>query len=125
MLKHRHAMYGIGRRKQEGLGGGTWWKWKIEPYSVDAMLVYAQPGHGRRASLYTDYTFAVWNRPPQDAAEARRRWTPVAERAAGRSEGLPFVPFAKAYSGLSDEEFVEVDRVVRRTTLENSDRCAA
>ena len=70
MLKHRQARYGTGRRKQDDLAGGTWWKWKIEPLRVDAVLVYAQAGHGRRASVYTDYTFAVWNRVPKDAAEA-------------------------------------------------------
>ncbi len=118
MLKHRHAMYGIGRRKQEGLAEGTWWKWKIEPYSVDAILVYAQAGHGRRASVYTDYTFAVWNRPPQDAAQAQAVVDAIAERRPPDPEGLQLVPFAKAYSGLSDEEFREVDRVIRRTTLE-------
>ena len=63
--------------------GGTWWKWKIEPLSVDCVLVYAQAGHGRRASVYTDYTFAVWSRTPRDAAEARsgdRRDRPQASR---------------------------------------------
>src|SRR4029079_4679699 len=65
MLKHRQSRYGIGRRKEEE--GAAWWKWKIEPYAVDAVLVYAQPGSGRRASLYTDYTFAVWDRAAHDA----------------------------------------------------------
>ncbi len=90
MLKHRDARYGVGRTRSDGL----WWKWKIDPMSVDAVLVYAQRGHGRRASLYTDYTFAVWN-------EARE-----------------LIPFAKAYSGLTDEEIAEVDAIVRRTTVE-------
>ena len=57
MLKHRDARYGVGRTKADGV----WWKWKIDPLRVDAVLIYAQRGHGRRASLYTDYTFAVWD----------------------------------------------------------------
>ncbi len=78
MLKRLGSPYRVGRRR------GDWWKWKIDPYSVDAVLIYAQPGNGRRASLFTDYTFGVWD------------------------EGK-LVPFAKAYSGLSDEEIREVD----------------
>ncbi len=85
MLKRRGSRYGVGRRR------GDWWKWKIDPYSVDAVLIYAQPGHGRRASLFTDYTFGIWH------------------------EGQ-LVPFAKAYSGLSDEEIREVDAFVRHNT---------
>jgi len=85
------SAYGAGRVK---LGtGGEWWKWKIDPYSVDAVLVYAQRGHGRRASLYTDYTFAVWR-------------------------GTELVPFAKAYSGLTDAEIHEVDAFIRKHTIE-------
>jgi DNA ligase-1 len=87
MLKRRDSPYGVGRPK------GTWWKWKIEPYTLDAVLVYAQKGHGKRASLYTDYTFALW-----------------------KDEEL--VPFAKAYSGLTDEEIREVDAFIRKNTLE-------
>jgi DNA ligase 1 len=93
MLKERHSLYGVGRTK----AAGTWWKWKIDPYAVDAVLVYAQRGHGRRASLYTDFTFAVW-----DEANGVRT----------------LVPFAKAYSGLTDEEMREVDAIVRKTTVE-------
>jgi DNA ligase-1 len=93
MLKHRDARYGVGRTKD----AGTWWKWKIDPMSVDAVLVYAQRGHGRRASLYSDYTFAVW-----DARDGQRRLT----------------PFAKAYSGLTDAEMRRVDAIVRKTTVE-------
>ncbi|MDQ6681082.1 MAG: hypothetical protein M3Y67_08990, partial [Pseudomonadota bacterium] len=118
MLKHRQARYGTGRRKQDDLLGGTWWKWKIDPYSVDAVLVYAQAGHGRRASVYTDYTFAVWNRPPADAADAAAVIEAMARREPAAAESLQLVAFAKAYSGLTDEEFREVDRVIRRTTLE-------
>ncbi|WP_427308264.1 ATP-dependent DNA ligase [Cupriavidus sp. H39] len=95
MLKAASAAYGAGRTKDVGV----WWKWKIDPYSVDAVLVYAQPGHGRRASLYTDFTFAVWNGPPG---------TP----------GRALVPFAKAYSGLTDAEMRAVDAIIRRTTVE-------
>ncbi|WP_426163465.1 ATP-dependent DNA ligase [Pseudoduganella sp. R-34] len=94
MLKAKDAQYGVGRTKDVG----TWWKWKIDPFSVDAVLVYAQAGHGRRASLYTDYTFAVWD----SDGEGERK----------------LVPFAKAYSGLTDAEIAQVDNAVRRTTVE-------
>ncbi|MFW6852859.1 ATP-dependent DNA ligase [Burkholderia gladioli] len=93
MLKQRASMYGVGRTK----AAGTWWKWKIDPYAIDAVLLYAQRGHGRRASLYTDFTFAVW-----DEVDGVRT----------------LVPFAKAYSGLTDEEMRQVDAIVRRTTIE-------
>ena len=118
MLKHREARYGSGRRKQDDLAGGTWWKWKIDPLSVDCVLVYAQAGHGRRASVYTDYTFAVWNRPPVDAAEADAVIDAIGRREPADPQALQLVAFAKAYSGLTDEEFREVDRVIRRSTLE-------
>ncbi|RMP30269.1 ATP-dependent DNA ligase [Pseudomonas coronafaciens pv. atropurpurea] len=95
MLKARDSLYGVGRTKDMGV----WWKWKIDPFSVDAVLIYAQRGHGRRASLYSDYTFAVWDGPP-DASERT------------------LVPFAKAYSGLTDEEMRKVDAIVRKTTVE-------
>ena len=87
MLKDLQSVYGIGRKR------GSWWKWKVDPYSIDAVLVYAQRGHGRRASLYTDYTFALWH------------------------EGR-LVPIAKAYSGLNDEEIRQVDAFVKSNTLE-------
>ena len=87
MLKRRNGPYQVGRPR------GDWWKWKIEPYTVDAVLIYAQRGHGRRASLYTDYTFAAWNNGQ-------------------------LVPFAKAYSGLTDAEIRKVDSYVRNNTLE-------
>jgi DNA ligase-1 len=87
MLKRLASTYGVGRRK------GDWWKWKVDPLSVDAVLIYAQAGHGRRAGLYTDYTFGVW-------------------------DGDALVPFAKAYSGLTDEEIRKVDAFIRRNTLE-------
>jgi DNA ligase-1 len=118
MLKHRDARYGTGRRKQDDLAGGTWWKWKIEPFSVDCVLVYAQPGHGRRASVYTDYTFAVWSRTPQGADEVQAALDAIAARRAPEDDALQLVPFAKAYSGLTDEEFRRVDRVIRRDTVE-------
>ena len=118
MLKHRDARYGSGRRKQEGLAAGSWWKWKIDPLSVDAVLIYAQAGHGRRASVYTDYTFAVWSRPPADAAEARAVVDAIAARQPANPGGLQLVAFAKAYSGLTDEEFREVDGVIRAHTLD-------
>ena len=88
MLKRRASAYRGGRRK------GDWWKWKVSPLSVDAVLVYAQAGHGRRANLYTDFTFAV------------------------RGAEGDLVPFAKAYSGLTDEELAQVTAWVRRNTLE-------
>ena len=96
VLKGREAGYGVGRTRDVGV----WWKWKIDPLSVDAVLIYAQRGHGRRASLYTDYTFAVWDRPQGEADRA-------------------LVPFAKAYSGLTDAEIAQVDAIVRKTTVES------
>jgi DNA ligase-1 len=87
ILKRRDSEYGVGRRK------GAWWKWKIDPLTVDAVLIYAQPGNGRRASLLTDYTFGVWD------------------------QGA-LVPVAKAYSGLSNAEIEELDKWIRRHTLE-------
>jgi DNA ligase-1 len=90
MLKKRSAPYGVGRKR------GDWWKHKIDPFSVDAVLVYAQHGSGKRASLFTDYTFAVWS---DDS----------------RTE---LVTFAKAYSGLTDDEIKEVDAFVRKSTIE-------
>lgn len=114
MLKRRDAAYGTGRTKQDGL----WWKWKIDPMAVDAVLVYAQAGHGRRASVYTDYTFAVWNRAPQDAAEARTVVDAIAHKRPAQPGALQLVAFAKAYSGLTDEEFRRVDAVVRKNTVE-------
>ncbi len=116
MLKHRTSGYGSGRTKAEG----TWWKWKIDPMTADGVLVYAQAGHGRRASVYTDYTFAVWSRTPASAAEAQAAVDAIAgrEAAAGAPDGLALVPFAKAYSGLTDEEFKRIDRVIRATTIE-------
>jgi DNA ligase 1 len=118
MLKHQAAAYGVGRTKD----AGTWWKWKIDPMSVDCVLVYAQRGHGRRASLYTDYTFAVWDRAPRDAAEADEVIAAISAGqapAALQARGLPvLVPFAKAYSGLTDAEIRQVDAVIRKTTVE-------
>jgi DNA ligase-1 len=91
MLKRIDSAYGIGRTRSSAQG--EWWKWKVDPLSVDAVLVYAQRGHGRRASLYTDYTFALWH------------------------EGA-LVPFAKAYSGLTDAEIAKVDAYIRQHTVE-------
>ena len=97
MLKHRDGRYGTGRTKD----AGVWWKWKVDPYTIDAVLIYAQSGHGRRANLYTDYTFAVWDGDAADPENPRR-----------------LVPFAKAYSGLTDEEMHQVDQRIRQTTTE-------
>jgi DNA ligase-1 len=118
MLKHRYAPYGVGRRKVEGAGVVGWWKWKVQPMTVDAVLVYAQAGHGRRANLYTDYTFAVWSRTPRGEAEVQAVLQAIERRDPPSPDGLSLVPFAKAYSGLSDEEFAAVDRVIRRSTVE-------
>jgi DNA ligase-1 len=118
MLKHRASRYGIGRRKQEEGGQAAWWKWKIDPFSVDAVLLYAQPGSGRRASLYTDYTFAVWTRAPRDAQEVADYVATLQRRETAAPDALQLVPFAKAYSGLTDAEIRDVDRVVRRTTFD-------
>jgi DNA ligase-1 len=87
MLKARNSRHGSGRQR------GSWWKWKIDPRSFDAVMLYAHPGHGRRSNLYTDYTFGVWR------------------------EG-ELVPVAKAYSGLSDAEIAELDRWIRAHTTE-------
>jgi DNA ligase 1 len=114
MLKHRNSAYGSGRTKADG----TWWKWKIEPMTADAVLIYAQAGHGRRASVYTDYTFAVWSRAPQSADEAQAVVDAIARREPAVDGALQLVPFAKAYSGLTDEEFKRIDRAIRATTLE-------
>ena len=88
MLKRLISPYRVGRQR------GDWWKWKVDPYTIDAVLIYAQRGSGKRASLYTDYTFGVWD----DSGE--------------------LIPFAKAYSGLTDEEIREVDRFIRQNTKE-------
>ena len=87
MLKRRSSVYQAGRRR------GDWLKWKVQPLTVDAVLVYAQKGSGKRGNLYTDYTFAVRN-------------------------GNELVPFAKAYSGLTDKEIAEVDKFIRQNSLE-------
>jgi len=87
MLKRAASPYFTGRKR------GDWWKWKLDPYTVDAVMLYAQAGHGRRAALFTDFTFAV-------------------------RDGNALVPFAKAYSGLTDAEFAEITRWVQSHTLE-------
>ncbi|HEV7778405.1 MAG TPA: ATP-dependent DNA ligase [Luteibacter sp.] len=87
MLKRLASPYRVGRKR------GDWWKWKVDPYTLDAVLIYAQPGHGRRSGLYTDYTFGVW-------------------------DGEQLVPVAKAYSGLDDSEIATLDRWIRAHTIE-------
>lgn len=87
MLKRRDSPYEVGRKR------GNWWKWKTDPMTIDGVLIYAQSGHGRRANLFTDYTFAVW-----DQGE--------------------LVPFAKAYSGLTDKELLKIDHWIKRNTIE-------
>lgn len=87
MLKRRSSIYQVGRKR------GDWWKWKIDPLTIDAVMVYAQKGHGRRSNLYTDYTFAV-------------------------RDGEKLVTFAKAYSGLTDKEIAQVDHFVKQNSLE-------
>ncbi|WP_313316509.1 ATP-dependent DNA ligase [Stenotrophomonas sp.] len=87
MLKRRQSPYRHGRKR------GDWWKWKVDPLTIDAVMLYAQSGHGRRSTLYTDYTFGVW-------------------------DGDKLVPIAKAYSGLDDKEITELDRWIRAHTTE-------
>jgi DNA ligase-1 len=87
MLKRKSSIYQVGRKR------GDWWKWKIDPLTIDAVMIYAQKGSGRRSNLYTDYTFAV-------------------------KDGDKLVPFTKAYSGLTDKEFGQVDSFVKRNSLE-------
>ena len=87
MLKRQLSTYQVGRKV------GDWWKWKIEPLVIDAVLIYAQKGHGRRSNLYTDYTFAV-------------------------KDGDKLVTFTKAYSGLTDKEFNEIDAFVKSNSIE-------
>lgn len=87
MLKRKTSAYEVGRRR------GDWWKWKVDPLSIDAVLTFSMQGHGRRADLYTDHTFGLWNNGE-------------------------LVTFAKAYSGLTDEEMLEVDRFVKKNTIE-------
>jgi DNA ligase 1 len=129
MLKHLSSAYGTGRQRRGQspnsppaiLGSDpiyAWWKWKIDPMTIDCVLVYAQPGHGRRASLHTDYTFAVWNRAPEDAQEAQAAVESIARKEPPAPDRLQLVPFAKAYSGLTDEEFRQVDAIVRKSTVE-------
>ncbi|KJV34654.1 ATP-dependent DNA ligase [Luteibacter yeojuensis] len=87
MLKRLDSPYRVGRKR------GDWWKWKVDPYTIDAVLLYAQPGHGRRSGLFTDYTFGVW-------------------------DGDTLVPVAKAYSGLDDTEIGKLDRWIRAHTID-------
>jgi len=87
MLKRKDSSYETGRKR------GSWWKWKIDPLTIDGVMLYAQKGHGRRSDLYSDYTFAVW-------------------------DGDLLVPFAKAYSGLTDAEMQQVDAFVKKNTKE-------
>lgn len=89
MLKRKESPYLVGRKK------GDWWKWKVDPLTIDAVLTYAMRGHGRRSNLFTDYTFGLWN---DDKTE--------------------LVTFAKAYSGLTDAEFKQVDKFIKANTLE-------
>jgi len=87
MLKRKSGSYQVGRKT------GDWWKWKIDPLTIDAVMIYAQKGHGRRSNLYTDYTFAV-------------------------RDGDKLVSFTKAYSGLTDKEFALVDAFVKNNAIE-------
>jgi DNA ligase 1 len=91
MLKRRDSLYVPGRPK------GPWWKWKRDPFIVDAVLMYAQRGHGKRSSFYSDYTFGVWTRG---------------------QDGDELVPVGKAYFGFTDEELLQIDRFVRRNTID-------
>jgi DNA ligase-1 len=97
MLKRRDSAYVPGRPK------GPWFKWKRDPFLVDAVLMYAQRGHGRRSSFYSDYTFGVWTGPADDSV---------------------LVPVGKAYFGFTDEELKQIDKYVRDNTSSASARCA-
>jgi DNA ligase-1 len=90
MIKRRDAPYLPGRPK------GPWWKWKRDPFVVDAVLMYAQRGHGKRSSFYSDYTFGVWTSGPS---------------------GEELVPVGKAYFGFTDAELAEIDKFVRTNTV--------
>lgn len=92
MIKRNDSTYQVGRKK------GDWWKWKIQPLTIDAVLTYAMRGHGRRSNLFTDYTFALWDTNADGTRE--------------------LVTFAKAYSGLTDAEFRRVDDYIKKNTLE-------
>lgn len=92
MFKRKDSPYLVGRKK------GDWWKWKVAPLTIDAVLTYAMRGHGRRSNLFTDYTFALWDTLEDGTKE--------------------LVPFAKAYSGLTDAEFRQVDAWIKRNTIE-------
>lgn len=92
MLKRADSPYRTGRVR------GDWWKWKVEPHTIDAVLVYAQLGSGKRATRFTDYTFALWDRNPTD-------------------EDAKLIPFAKAYSGLTNQEIEQVDRRIRTSIV--------
>ncbi len=92
MLKHKDSPYLVGRKK------GDWWKWKVDPLTIDAVLTYAMRGHGRRSNLFTDYTFALWDQNENGEKE--------------------LVTFAKAYSGLTDAEFRKIDAWIKKNTLE-------
>ena len=87
MIKRGDSPYGVGRKL------GDWWKWKLDPLTIDAVMIYAHAGHGRRTTLYTDFTFALWS-------------------------GDDLVPFTKAYSGLTDAEFRQISQWVRKNTLQ-------
>ena len=89
MLKRKDSPYQVGRKK------GDWWKWKVDPLTIDAVLTYAMRGHGRRSNLFTDYTFALWDQEQKE-----------------------LVTFAKAYSGLTDAEFRQVDAWIKKNTVE-------
>ena len=95
MLKRRDSLYLPGRPK------GQWWKWKRDPHTVDAVLMYAQRGHGKRSSFYSDYTFRVWTKG---------------------ETGDELVPVGKAYFGFTDEELLQIDQYVRDNTAEGSAR---
>ncbi|CAN5679410.1 ATP-dependent DNA ligase [soil metagenome] len=101
MLKHADSPYGVGRTKDLARESAEpqrgWWKWKVDPYTIDAVLIYAQRGSGRRAGVFTDYTFGVWDGPVPGTGK--------------------LVPIAKAYSGLTDEEINAVDKFIRAHTL--------
>ena len=91
MLKNKLSIYRVGRKR------GDWWKWKVDPLTIDAVLTYAMRGHGRRANLFTDYTFGLW---------------------IDYNGNRELVTFAKAYTGLTDKEFKEIDKFIKKNTIE-------
>jgi len=106
MLKQLSSKYFVGRKK------GQWWKWKVDPYTLDMVLMYAQRGSGRRATLYTDYTLGVWDTSTGPVPDT------IPESGFPQKGQAALVPLAKAYSGLTDTEIAKVDNWIKKNTFE-------